>query len=117
MNFFKRAYTVRRYGQKIWENGLCESPFEDIQLPLDIQNRSHRSSEDLSGQSETGSLTVYSDSPLYPARPEQQMDADRLLYMGRWYECTSCAYWGNTILRHWQAEFRLAEGGGEDANE
>ena len=118
MNIFKQMYTVRRYKGTRWDSGTAETPYSEMQLPLDVQAKTRRNQDDASGRSTTGILTVYSDVQLFPTEPDKQMTGDRLLYMGQWYACKSSIYWGNTILKHWISEFEAVEGEkGENAND
>ena len=110
MKIFKKPYTVRRYQKPSWEGGLPGVPYRDITLNLDVQDNRRKNQGDRGGRSTSGSLTVYSNIQLFPAEPSKQIDADRLLFMGRWYVCTEAVYWGNTILAHWTCTFEAVEG-------
>ena len=80
---------------------------------LDVQAKTRTNGDAVEGQSMQAKLTVYSDVELFPAEPGQQSSGDRLFYMGHWYVCKSAVYWGNTMLKHWIAEFEGVEGEGE----
>lgn len=109
MKIFKRAYTVRRYQKTSWEAGIPSAPYVDMELMLDVQDNRRTNQGDRGGRSTAGALTVYSDVEIFAAEPDQQIDGDRLFYMGRWYVCTKSVYWGNTILKHWVCEFDSAD--------
>ncbi len=113
MNIFKRPYTVRRYGKVDWDDENLTEEYSDMQLMLDVQAKTRTNGDALEGQSVQAKLTVYSDVELFPAEPGQQSSGDRLFYMGHWYICKSAVYWGNTMLKHWIAEFEGVEGEGE----
>lgn len=110
MNIFKRLYTVRRYGEIDWKKDQPTAPYTDAKMMLDVQAKTRTNQDDPAGRVVTGKLTVYSDVELHPAESDEQTSGDRLLYMGKWYVCRSCVYWGNTILRHWIAEFEAVDG-------
>ena len=109
MNLFKTAYTLRRYSEKEWVNGLPSAGYNDTPVLLDVQPQGDRASWGSDGQQIYRNLRVFCDTELHPADPQHGIDADRILVNGIWYECKEAFYWRNSILHHYDCVFSAVE--------
>lgn len=102
MKIFKKPYRIRRYSKKTWEGGVSTSPYKESVAYLDIQPQDGSVSVNSDGHWVVRKLKAYSDMELLVSDPEKQVDADRVLVNGTWYECIQCLHWDNTVLRNYQ---------------
>lgn len=106
MVLFGKTQTIRRFGKVTIVNGYREASSEDIQLVMDVQTQTKPTRMDETGKEATARLKVFCDTELQTADKEQGLQADWLLYHGKWYECTECVRMENTVLAHFEAQFQ-----------
>lgn len=107
MPFFGENYTLRRYGECKFINGYAVSEYEDQTVFLDVQTISDDEVKEDTGSRDEMMLKTFGDFPIRCAKQEDSFRSDRLLYDGRWYECTASRLSQNTILEHWTSVFTL----------
>ncbi|MCD8364443.1 MAG: hypothetical protein LUC83_01260 [Clostridiales bacterium] len=106
MVLFGKTQTVRRFGKITIVNGYREASHEDMQLVMDVQTQSKPTRMNETGKASGAKLKVFCDTELMTADKEQGIQADWLLYHGKWHECTECVRMENTILAHFEALFQ-----------
>ncbi len=109
MNFFRRMHQFRRYGPPVWEDGYDEIPYTDFTTMADVQTTGKESKTSEDGTESLQRLKVFCDIELLTEDQETQQKADRLLFQGKWFDCTSSRLSENTPLRHWTATFVQCE--------
>ena len=110
--FFKKKYTVKRFGDEIIVNGYPTAGYYDIKnISLDVQEQDSTMVAEPHGKRTPKTLDVFgsfkfivSDSP--------ETKGDLICYKDQWYECKSCVGHHNTILRHYHSTFMLDPNGG-----
>jgi hypothetical protein len=107
MPFWGKRYTLRRHGEDRIINGYSASGYKDITVFLDVQTMSEKEVIEAGGSRDQMTLKTFGDFPARCSSQEEGVKPDQLLYEGRWYECVSSRFSGNTILRHWTSTFQL----------
>ncbi|MCL1999036.1 MAG: hypothetical protein FWG65_09755 [Turicibacter sp.] len=97
LTIWHKPYTVKRYTT----DGTVELTVRMNVQPAknqDHQNEPH-------GESTFLRLVSFGRVKIHSADEHTGQAADRLLYHGRWYDCTSCILWEHTGLRHYEADW------------
>ena len=99
VGMFRRPIWIRRWGA----DGR-----HDFQMRLNVQPLRADELQALpEGLRQTKRLKAWGPSLLTAADQSMQQRGDWMYYCGRWYECVSSRFSGNTILRHWTSTFQL----------
>ncbi len=106
IRLWKKKYVLRMYERQTVKNGYAVAPsYKDKEVLLDVQPQSSQINNLPEGDREVKSLRSFGDFPIQTADARQYYRADRLLYDGEWYECTSCQWYEHTPVRHWECTF------------
>lgn len=111
MPFFGKNYTLRQYGKDEVVNGYPTAGYKDITVFLDVQTMSNEQVVEAGGSRDKMMLKAFGNFPVRCSKQEEGVRSDQLLYDGRWYECVSSRFSGNTIIRHWTSTFQLIPAG------
>ncbi|MCL1987423.1 MAG: hypothetical protein FWG64_05565 [Firmicutes bacterium] len=98
LTIWHKPYKIKRFTNNETTN---------LTIKLNVQPPSpqnHQNEPDY-GEHTTTRLTSFGRTKLFSADEHTNQQADRLLYKGFWYECTSCVEWDHTKLAHFKAEW------------
>lgn len=111
MAFFAKRYTRRTLGSQTIVNGFATNTYHDDTVDIDLQVDPDQMESLPDGQRIAKVLKGWGDVEFKTSDAVAGRTADRVLYNGHWYECTSCVFLDHTILNHYRMEFtRIPEG-------
>lgn len=111
MTFFKRKVKIRRHSDTSVINGYHTAAWSEFYADVNVQESNNNMRPNEEGKSDSMSITTYSDCEFKIADNLNQANADMLEYNSNWYECVSCVFYDNTILKHYTSQWnRLPEG-------
>lgn len=114
---WKKPYTLRRFAPQKFVNGYATEGYSDSTVMLDVQPLSSSGENLPEGDRGVRTLKTFGRDMLQTASQSVGAQADRLLYNGSWYECTSSDWYANTPLAHCEAEFtRVSEAEKEEGD-
>ncbi|MCX4351711.1 MAG: hypothetical protein OSJ60_08740 [Lachnospiraceae bacterium] len=103
---FRKPQILRRYAEAKSTGGYSFSgSASDKVILADIQTTDADTATESDGDSSLQWIKVFSDDEIRMADEKNGAKADLIWYQGKWYECRSTNYKGNTILRHWISKF------------
>lgn len=103
---FRKPHILRRYSKPLSKDGYSFSNKATDQIVFaDIQTIEADTETGSDGDMSRQRVKFFSDSEIRMADKGTGTKADLVWYQGKWYECRSASYSGNTILRHWIGEF------------
>ncbi|TZE83539.1 hypothetical protein [Calorimonas adulescens] len=107
MNIWKKQYTMRRYqAQKVGRKGYVTTGYEDIPVMLNVQPLSNDELEVIpEGSRSVKRIKCFGDFPFATANQKTGVQADRLFFEGKWYECEMSVLWDHTPLKHYRSQF------------
>lgn len=98
ITIFNRDYTLRRFAP--------DGSYEDMTVNIHMHEQESGGGTPWSEQK--GIVKQAQGHGMVPIREASLADgtrADRVLYRGRWYECTSCTLYDHTALSHYNYSF------------
>lgn len=112
--FFKKPYTVKRYGSQKNVDGYATAGYADIEnILLDVQEISDTSTNEPSGSRNSKRICSFGQFK-FTAAEYPKTKGDKIKYNDKWYECVSCVERDNTLVHHFYAEFVLCPDRGEE---
>lgn len=103
---FRKPYILRRHSESICTGGYSFSKgVSDIVILADIQMTDADTTTESDGDSSVQWIKAFSDDEIHMADARTGVKADLIWYQGKWFECRSAIYKGNTILKHWISKF------------
>ena len=106
IGIFKRAYTIRRYGEQVISQGYAYAPYTDIVIRLNVQPLGNNELLALpEGDRTVKRVKAYSVEPLHAADEYTGTPGDRLYYRGYWYECKASIHRDNTPIGQVRSDF------------
>lgn len=103
---FRKPQILRRYAETKSTGGYSFSgSVSDKVILADIQTTDADSTTESDGDSSLQWIKVFSDDEIHMADEKTGTKADLIWYQGKWYECRSANYKGNTVLKHWISKF------------
>ena len=111
MGLWRKPYTLRRYEKRKLKKGYSTSGYTDLKVELDVQPLSTKELEALpEGQRSKRRVKAFGGTPIQTANQEHGTKADRLFYMGNWFECETSEPWDGSFLGHYLTQFvKVAE--------
>ena len=107
MVLFGKKQVIRRFGRMEVIDGYQNCTSRDIPLFMDVQEETDSGTLEESGKHRRTELKVFCNVEFIVADKENRQNADWLWVNGKWYECTSCIPYKNTLLKHYEAKFSL----------
>lgn len=103
---FRKNYILRRYGEQGREAGYASFSYVDKMVSLNVQPLSTKELEALpeGGRSQQG-IKAFGGFPVRTANQTSGTPADRLFYLGKWYECETSSNWDHTPLAHYESQW------------
>ncbi len=106
MNLFRKPYKLRRFGEQQVVRGHVSHPYTDMETLLNVQPLSPNEIALLpEGKRNIKHLKAYGDEQLIATDNDKSIVGDRILYYGKWYECSSSVTWDHTMLSHCESQF------------
>lgn len=105
MVFFRKPYTLRHFGEAETVRGRERYKFEESIVHADIQTSTRNNTMDTEGATLTSRIQVWTDEQITPTDQECGQLGDWIYYSGRWFQCISSLFAGNTLISHWVSEF------------
>lgn len=98
ISIFNKEYAVRRYTQ--------DGGYEESTVSVHLHPQENGSGTPWAeSQGIVRHISGHGMVPLREADMENGTRADRIFYMGRWYECTSSVLYDRTVLSHYNYQF------------
>lgn len=98
ITIFNSDYTMRRYAP--------DGSFQESSVSIHLHPSENGSGSPWSEtQGIVRNISGHGMVPLREADLEAGTKADRILYKGRWYECTSSVFYDRTMLAHYNYQF------------
>lgn len=108
LDFFKKPYTLRTFGKTEFVDGRPRAEYSDRTVKLNVQPLTSTELTALpEGIRREKNIKAIGKVEIKTADDAARTLADRLLYRGQWYECTSSDTWGNTPVGQTEAVFGL----------
>lgn len=107
MNIWKKQYTMRRFqAQKVGRKGYATTGYEDTSIMLNVQPLTNDELEVIpEGSRSVRRIKCFGEYPFATANQKTGVQADRLFFEGRWYECEMSVFWEHTPLSHYRSQF------------
>jgi len=100
LSIWHKPYTIRRFSP--------EGRSKKFTLKMNVQpSKANDHLTEEPGDRSVKYLVSFGRNEVLAADENNETLADRLLYMGLWYECLSSVYWSHTPLKHHKAEWVL----------
>lgn len=108
LDFFKKPYILRSFGKTEFVCGYPRAGYSDRTVKLNVQPLTSTELIALpEGIRREKNIRAIGRVDMRTADDAAGTLADRLLYRGQWYECTSSDTWGNTPVGQTEAVFGL----------
>lgn len=111
MKLWKKRYTLRRYEQQRIVSGYAANSYKELDVYLNIQPVTENQNTLPEGRRKSKVIKSFGAFPIKTADQFNGIPADRVLFEGLWYECTSVSKWEHTPLAHYEAEFTIISEG------
>lgn len=108
MVFFRNPYVLRHFGDTENVRGREKYRFDERVIEADIQTSTRNNTMNTEGANLTSRIKVWTDEQLTPTDEDSGQLGDWIYYSGRWFQCISSLFAGNTLISHWVSEFDIA---------
>lgn len=107
MVFFRNPYVLRHFGDAEIVRGREKYTFEEDIIQADIQTSTRNNTMDIEGADLTSRIKMWTDEQITPTDEDSGQLGDWIYYSGRWFQCISSLFAGNTLISHWVSEFDI----------